>query len=516
MTDAKPDLTTTAGRIADLRSRLEEATAPLGTSVIDHIHATGGMTSRERVYALLDEGTFVETDALVRHRVTELKMDRNRPATDGVITGYGQIHGRRMCVYAHDDTIFDGSLGEVGAEKILKIYELAAKTGVPLVSIHAADATRVIENVAGLAMATRLLNAATQASGLVPQISIISGTVTGVTSIIASMADVIIQTEGSSMHLAEANVVSEVTGAEATSEILGGAETHARTTGITHLVGLTDIDSIALARDVFSYLPANNHAEAPRTTGPVIGKMEDNIHNTDRALDSIIPDDDNHAHDITEIISNVVDEGAFLELQPQYADNIITALARIEGRSIGIVATQPTSLAGCINRMGAAKAARFIRFCDAFNIPIVEFVDSPGFLPGTEQEHAGTLRTAAQLASAYAAATVGKMTVITRKAIGPAFAVMGSKELGADFSYAWPTAQISVADAFTASKALNEQISEQTWRDEYLTPYKAAESGLVDAVIEPSRTRGMLIEGLRLLDRKVVTSRPKKHTNLPL
>lgn len=513
MTDATPDLTTTSGRIADLRARLSEAQAPLGQDIVEEIHAAGSRTARERAVALFDEGTFVETDALARHRVTEGDMERNRPATDGVVTGYGTVDGRRVCVYSQDDSIFEGALGEVYGEKILKIYDLAAKTGVPVVGIHSSTGTRVIEGIAALNMYAKLFEAASLVSGLVPQISVITGRNVGLGSVAPAFADLVVQVEGSSLNLVDEDVVSSVGGTATTGPELGGAQVHSTTTGLAHLTAATDSDAIALVREVLSYLPVNNLSEAPRTGEQASTELRD----LDRELDNLIPDTDAQAYDVIDVLTRIVDDGVLRQVQENFAPNVVTGFARVEGRAVGIVANQPTELAGCLDAAAATKAARFIRLCDAFNLAIIEVVDSPGFLPAIEQEHAGVTRSAAQLAYAYSEATVGKITLITRKALGIAYVVMGSKSAGADLVYAWPTAQIAAADAITATTALHgDDAKAEDWAADNLTPYLAAESGLVDTVIEPSATRSHLVEGLRLLDRKVITRRPKKHGNIPL
>lgn len=516
MSDATPDLTTTSGRIADLRARLSEAQAPLGQEKVDDTHAAGAQTARERAVALVDEGTFVETDALARHRVTEGDMERNRPATDGVITGYGTVDGRRVCVYSQDDTIFDGALGEVNGEKILKIYELATKTGVPVVGIHSSTGTRVIEGITALNMYAKLFEAASLASGLVPQISVIAGRNVGLASIAPNFADLIVQVEGSTLNLVDESVVSSVGGTATTGAELGGADVHSATTGLAHFTAATDRDALALVREVLAFLPVNNLSEAPRTDATAETELRD----LDRELDNLIPDTDAQAYDVIDVLTRIVDDGVLRQVQENFAPNVVTGFARVEGRAVGIVANQPTELAGCLDAAAATKAARFIRLCDAFNLPILEVVDSPGFLPAIEQEHAGVSRAAAQLAYAFSEATVGKVTLITRKALGVAYVLMGSKSTGADLVYAWPTAQIAAADARTATTELHGDDTDDTkaakWADSNLTPYLAAESGLVDAVIEPSATRSHLVEGLRLLDRKVIVRRPKKHGNIPL
>ena len=516
MTATSPDLTTTAGKLADLRSRLAETEAPVGTDAVEAVHAAGNRTARERILRLLDEGSFVETDALARHRATDFGLDANRPVTDGVVTGYGTVAGRRVCVFSQDPTIFNGALGEVHGEKIIKIYDLATKTGVPVIGIHEGAGARVAEGVAALAMYSKIFAHATRASGLVPQIAVITGDSTGLHALTPVFADLLVMVEGNaSLHLAEPADIRTVTGVEATAADLGGAQIHSTTSGTAHATAESDVAALDLVRELLAYLPANNRAEAPRT-GQAAGELDE----TDLELDDLIPDADAATYDAREIITRVADQDSFLELQSGHAPNIVTGFARIEGRTVGVVANQPTELAGCLDTRAATKAARFIRTCDAFNIPLVEFVDTPGFLPGIEQEHGGVLRTGTQLAYAYAEATVGKITVITRKAIGPAYVIMGSKDMGADLVFAWPTAQIAVAEAAGALRAIHGAEADHATAADYtathLNPYLAAERGLVDAVIPPSHTRGQLVEGLRLLDRKVVATPAKKHGNIPL
>ncbi|GAB3697849.1 acyl-CoA carboxylase subunit beta [Corynebacterium nasicanis] len=512
MTSTSPDLTTTAGRLADLRARLAEAEAPVGTDAVEATHASGRATARERVLALLDDASFVETDALARHRSTQFGLDAERPLTDGVVTGYGTIDGRKVCVFSQDSSIFDGALGEVYGEKIIKVYDLAIKTGVPIIGIHEGAGARVAEGIVTLSMYSRILARSTTASGLIPQISVVTGDTAGMHGLAPVFADVVVMVEGAALHLAAAEIVEQVTGQAATPESLGSATVHATTSGTTHLSAPTDLQALTLVKEVVGYLPANNRAEAPRAEAEASLELSD----TDRELDSFIPDADSHAYDVRDVVRRVVDNGEFLELQAHYAANIVTAFARVEGRAVGVVANQPAELAGCLDAAAAEKAARFIRTCDSFNLPVVEFVDSPGFLPSAEEEHAGVLRRGAKLAYAYAEASVGKITVIVRKAIGPAYVLMGSKDLGADLVFAWPTAEIAVTEAPAAVAALAGSIDEQAYAEHHINPYLAAERSLVDAVIEPSTTRPQLIEGLRLLDRKVIQTPPKKHGNIPL
>lgn len=505
MTDSKPDLTTTAGKLADLRARQAEAQAPRGSEVVESVHQAGKSTARERVELLLDEGTFTETDALARHRVEEFGMDRKKFSTDGVVTGFGQVGGRRVCVFSQDPTIFDGALGEVYADKILKLYDLATKTGVPLIGIYDSAGPRFEEGIAAAAAYAKILRASTETSGLVPQIAVVAGDTSTLASLTVPIADIVVMTVDSSVHLTEPDVVTKVSGTEATAATLGGSAVHAQTTGLASLTAATDAEAIAQAREIIGYLPINNRALSP--LGEAIEQAEG------ATLDEFMPDDDSVPYDMREIIAKVTD-GDFLELKENFAENLVTGFAHISGRAVGVLGNQPTALAGCLNAAATDKAARFIRMCDAFNLPIVEFVDSPGFFPAAEEEHANVASRASALAYAYAEAQVGTITVIVRKAIGPAYVLMGSKNLGADFVYAWPTAQIALADAPTAAEKLG--VDADDYHDNNVNPYVAAESGLVDAVIEPAATRAQVVEGLRLLERKVLHPRPKKHGNIPL
>ncbi|EEI15945.1 acyl-CoA carboxylase subunit beta [Corynebacterium lipophiloflavum] len=504
MSSTKPDLTTTAGRLHDLRNRLEEAQAPVGRDAIEKVHAAGQSTARERVENLLDPGSFVETDALARHRVEAYKMDRTKPATDGVVTGYGLIDGRRVCVFSQDPTIFDGALGEVTAEKILKIYDLATKTGVPLVGIYDSAGPRMAEGIVAGAMQAKLLRAATAASGLIPQIAVVAGPTSSLASISVPLADLAIMVDRATLHLTDPEIVSKVSGTEATAQSIGGAAVHAATTGLVQLTTSTDEDAVQLARDVIGFLPTNNRAASPVGDNPQPGETD---------LDAFMPDDDSAAYDVLDIIAAITD-GDFLELGSAHADNIVTGFARVGGRAVGIVANQPSVLAGCLTSDASIKAARFIRTCDAFNLPLLLLVDSPGFVPSIEEEKSGVITRAASLAYAFAEAQVGTITVVTRKAIGPSYTLMGAKDLGADLVFAWPTAQIALADAPTAAAALATDAD--AYAAENLNPYVATERGLVDAVIEPSTTRARILEGLRLLERKVVYPPAKKHGNIPL
>lgn len=500
------DLKTTAGKIEDLNSKLSEARSD--------------SPARSRVQALLDADSFVETDALARHRSTDFGREHDRPYTDGVITGYGTINGRKVCVFSQDAAIFDGTLGEVYGDKIIKIYDLAIKTGVPIVGIYESAGARVQEGIVTLAMYSRILSRATKASGLIPQVAVVLGDNEGMAAFPPALADLLIFSNDGALHQATPAVVKQVFNEDVTASQLGGADVHAAN-GVAHLTAATEEDAVALTRDMLAYLPVNNRAEAPRTDADITGgSIADNVTDTDRVLDTLIPDEDSAVYDVLDVINNTVDADSFLEVQPGFATNVVTGFAHIEGRAVGIVANQPAALAGALDGAACAKAARFIRTCDAFNTPVIEFVDSPGFIPAPAEEQSGMLAQAAKLAYAQAEASVGKLTVITRKAIGPAYVFMGSKDLGADLVFAWPTAEIAVtatsqaATAIYGDDATEDNVAEL--EEKFMGPYAAAERGLADSVIEPSTTRGNLIEGLRLLERKTEVALPKKHGNIPL
>ncbi|KQB84161.1 acyl-CoA carboxylase subunit beta [Corynebacterium oculi] len=519
------DLSTTAGKLADLTARLAEAQAPVGDRAIAEAHEAGRLTARERIGALLDASSFVEVDALARHRVSEYGLDSTRPATDGVVAGYGTVAGRKVCVYAQDSSIFDGRLGEVYGEKILKIYRLATKTGVPVIAFLEGGGARAAEGTAALSFYARIVAAATQASGVIPHIAVLTGEVTGPHALLAGAADLTLMVEGQALL--------RLSPAEAGEEPLG-ARDHAERSGTAHLVAQSDAHAAEILRDLLGYLPSNNRAEAPRPVeSRITGSIAENISAADTQLNALIPDDPQAPYDMREAITRVVDGQRFLETQPAYAPNILTGFARIEGRAVGIVANQPAQGAGRVDSRAADKAARFIRTCDAFNIPVVSFVDAPGFVSGTDEELGGVVRSVSKLAYAYAEASVGTLTVITRHAIGAASVVMGAKDLGADLVFAWPTAQIAAMHAETAvpeihaaelAKAQRKGKDVDALRDKFsaeyderhLSPYQAAERGMVDAVIPPEHTRGQLVEGLRLLDRKVTYPPAKKHGNIAL
>ena len=531
-----PDIHTTAGKLADLHRRQREALFPSGEAAVEKVHAKGKLTARERIEALLDEGSFVELDALARHRSTNFGLGDNRPAGDGVVTGYGTVDGRDVCVFSQDATVFGGSLGEIYGEKIVKVMDLALRTGRPLVGINEGAGARIQEGVVSLGLYGEIFHRNVQASGVIPQISLIMGPAAGGHVYSPALTDFVVMVDQTSqMFVTGPDVIKTVTGEDVTMEDLGGAHTHMAKSGVAHYVASGEQDALDYVKDLLSYLPSNNQAAAPRLepSDPIVGSIEDSLTAEDLELDTIIPDSANQPYDMHEVIRRLLDDDEFLEVQAGRAMNVIVGFGRIDGRSVGIVANQPTQFAGCLDIDASEKAARFVRTCDAFNVPIVTLVDVPGFLPGTDQEYNGIIRRGAKLLYAYGEATVGKITVITRKAYGGAYDVMGSKHMGADVNLAWPTAQIAVMGAsgavgFVYRKQLKDAAAagqdvdalrlelQSEYEDTLVNPYVAAERGYVDAVIPPSHTRGQIVAALRLLERKMVTLPPKKHGNIPL
>ncbi|RVW04550.1 acyl-CoA carboxylase subunit beta [Rhodococcus spongiicola] len=531
-----PDIHTTAGKLADLRNRQAQAVQPMGEAAVEKVHAKGKMTARERIYALLDEGSFVEVDALAKHRSSNFGLADNRPLGDGVVTGYGTIDGRDVCVFSQDATVFGGSLGEIYGEKIVKVMDLALKTGRPLIGINEGAGARIQEGVVSLGLYGEIFHRNVQASGVIPQISLVMGPAAGGHVYSPALTDFIVMVdEASQMFVTGPDVIKTVTGEDVTMEDLGGARTHMTKSGVAHYVASDEQDALDYVKDLLSYLPSNNQAAAPRMlpSDPIDGSIEDSLTDEDRELDTLIPDSANQPYDMHEVIRRILDDDEFLEVQAGRAGNVVVGFGRVDGRSVGIVANQPTQFAGCLDIDASEKAARFVRTCDAFNVPIITLVDVPGFLPGTDQEYNGIIRRGAKLLYAYGEATVGKITVITRKAYGGAYDVMGSKHMGADVNLAWPTAQIAVMGAsgavgFVYRKQLLEAAQngedvdalrlklQQEYEDTLVNPYIAAERGYIDAVIPPSHTRGQIVSALRLLERKMVSLPPKKHGNIPL
>ncbi|MEU8567698.1 acyl-CoA carboxylase subunit beta [Streptomyces pathocidini] len=520
---------TTAGKIADLRRRTEEATHAGSHRAVEKQHAKGKLTARERVELLLDEGSFTELDEFARHRSTNFGLDRNRPYSDGVVTGYGTVDGRPVAVFSQDFTVFGGALGEVFGEKIVKVMDFALKTGCPVIGINDSGGARIQEGVVSLGMYGEIFRRNTHASGVVPQISLVVGPCAGGAVYSPAITDFTVMVDQTShMFITGPDVIKTVTGEDVGFEELGGARTHNSTSGVAHHMASDEKDAIDYVKSLLSYLPSNNLSEPPAF--PEVADLE--VSEEDRELDAAIPDSANQPYDMHRIVERILDDGEFLETQPLFAPNIVTGFGRVEGHPVGVVANQPMQFAGCLDINASEKAARFVRTCDAFNVPVLTFVDVPGFLPGTDQEYNGIIRRGAKLIYAYAEATVPLITVITRKAFGGAYDVMGSKHLGADLNLAWPTAQIAVMGAQGAVNILHrrtiaaaetpEQAEEvrarliAEYEDALLNPYVAAERGYVDAVVLPSETRRHIVRGLRSLRNKRESLPPKKHGNIPL
>ena len=520
------DLHTTAGKIADLERRLGEAVHAGSAEAIQKQHARGKRTARERIALLLDEGSFTEIDEFARHRSTAFGMEKRRPYGDGVITGFGTIEGRPVCVFSQDFTVFGGSLGQVFGEKIVKVMDFALKTGCPLIGINDSGGARIQEGVVSLGLYGEIFRRNTHASGVIPQISLIMGPCAGGAVYSPAITDFTIMVDQTSqMFITGPDVIKTVTGEDVTMEDLGGGRTHNTTSGNAHYLGADEEDAIGYVRELLGFLPQNNLEEPPII--PVEVELE--VTDEDRELDALVPDSPNQPYNMHDVITHVLDDEDFLETQPLFAQNIITGFGRVEGRPVGVVANQPSVLAGCLDINASEKAARFVRTCDAFNIPVISFVDVPGFLPGTDQEWNGIIRRGAKLLFAYAEATVPLVTVITRKAYGGAYDVMGSKHLGADINLAWPTAQIAVMGSQGAVNILyRRELAEAedpdtrraelmtAYDDELANPYLAAERGYVDAVIAPHETRAEMVRSLRLLRTKREQLPPKKHGNIPL
>ena len=520
------DIHSTAGKLADLYRRNDEAVHAGSARAVEKQHAKGKMTARERIVALLDDGSFTELDEFARHRSSNFGLAANRPYGDGVITGFGTVDGRPVCVFSQDVTIFGGSLGEVYGEKIVKILDLALKTGCPVVGINEGGGARIQEGVVSLGLYGEIFQRNVRASGVIPQISLIMGSAAGGHVYSPALTDFTVMVDQTShMFITGPDVIKTVTGEDVSFEDLGGARTHNTKSGNAHYLGADEADAIEYVKALLGYLPSNN-LEDP----PVFGdETELEINDVDRELDDFVPDSANVPYDMHEVLAHVLDDGEFLEVQALFAPNILVGFGRVEGRSVGVVANQPLHLAGCLDIDASEKAARFVRTCDAFNVPVLTFVDVPGFLPGTDQEWNGIIRRGAKLIYAYAEATVPKVTVITRKAYGGAYDVMGSKHLGADVNVAWPTAQIAVMGAQGAVNILYrkdlagaddadarrvELVAD--YEDTLANPYIAAERGYVDSVIPPSYTRLYVTRSLRALRNKRDAMPPRKHGNIPL
>lgn len=506
-----------------LKDKLAQAQLGGGQERIEKQHAKGKLTARERVHFLLDEGSFEEMGALVTHRTKDFGMDKQVFYGDGVVTGYGTINGRQVCIFAQDFTVFGGALSETHAEKICKIMDMAMKIGVPLIGLNDSGGARIQEGVRSLGGYADIFHRNVMASGVIPQISAIMGPCAGGAVYSPAMTDFTLMVENSSyMFVTGPNVVKTVTNEEVTAEELGGALTHATKSGVTHLTAANDIQCIDQIKQLLGYMPQNCEDE-PNT---IPYKVRDEIRDV---LENIIPENANQPYDMRHVINGIIDQGTFFEIHKDFAGNIVVGFARLAGRSIGIVANQPMSLAGVLDVNSSKKAARFTRFCDCFNIPLLVLVDVPGFLPGTDQEWNGIITNGAKLLYALSEATVPKVTVITRKAYGGAYDVMNSKHIGADLNYAWPGAEIAVMGAKGASEIIfRKEIrsaddpvlklteKETEYAELFANPYSAAERGFIDEVILPKNTRRKLIKAYAMLQHKVVTLPKKKHGNIPL
>lgn len=534
--DPVPDAATggvtprTADKLADLTHRVEAAVDAAEENAAARQHPRGKKTARERIAALLDEGSFVELDAFVRHRSTAFGLGSKRIPGDGVVVGYGTVEGRQVCVYSQDFTVFGGSLGEAHGQKISKVMDFALRTGVPLVGILDGGGARIQEGVAALTQFAEIFRRNVAASGVIPQVSLILGPSAGGAVYSPALTDFVVMADGTShMFITGPDVIRAVTGEDVGFEELGGGTTHNARSGVAHYLGADEDDAIDWVRTLLGYLPSNNLADPP------VWEEEAPLEVTDEdlELDTLVPDSDAQPYDMRTVVEHVLDHGDLLEVQAMYAPNVLVGFGHVEGHPVGVVANQPLHMAGTLDINAAEKAARFVRTCDAFNIPVLTFVDVPGFLPGTDQEWNGIIRRGAKLIYAYAEATVPLVTVITRKAYGGAYIVMGSKQLGADVNLAWPTAQVAVmgaggavnilhrgtlkavADAGGDVEAERRRLTGE-YEDALINPYDAAERGYVDAVVAPSQTRLQVVRALRALRTKRATLPSRKHGNIPL
>ncbi|PYF70847.1 acyl-CoA carboxylase subunit beta [Pedobacter nutrimenti] len=510
-------------KIELLQDKIKQAHLGGGAARIAGQHKKGKLTARERIHFLMDEGSFEEIGMLVTHRSTDFGMEKEKYPGDGVVTGYGNINGRLVYVFSQDFTVFGGSLSETHAEKICKIMDMAMKNGAPVIGLNDSGGARIQEGVVSLGGYADIFYKNVQASGVVPQLSAIMGPCAGGAVYSPAITDFILMVENTSyMFVTGPNVVKTVTHEEVTSEELGGASTHATKSGVTHFACPNELDAINHIKKLLSYMPQNCEelpASIPYTPGNEVREK----------LNDLLPQNSNQPYDIRDVITETADEDSFLEVHKDYAENIVVGFARLGGRSIGIIANQPAYLAGVLDNHASVKAARFVRFCDCFNIPILVFEDVPGFLPGTDQEWNGIISNGAKLLYAFSEATVPRITVITRKAYGGAYDVMNSKHIGADLNYAWPSAEIAVMGAKGAAEIIfKKEITtaenpeekwlekEKLYSDIFANPYRAAERGFVDEVILPDQTRIKLIKAFKMLENKAVKNPRKKHGNIPL
>ena len=514
----------TEARIEQLRQLRDEALHAGSERAVARQHEQGKLTARERIDLLLDKGSFQEVDIMVRHQARGFGIEDKRPAGDAVVTGWGTVDGRTVMVFAEDFTVFGGSLGRAVADKICKLMDMAMDVGAPLIGLKDSGGARIQEGVAALDGYGRIFERNVRASGVIPQISVIMGPCAGGAVYSPAMTDFVYQVEETShLFITGPDVIKAVTGEEVSFEELGGASTHASKSGVTHFIASDGTDAMEQVRYLLSFLPQNNMEHAPYFA------PADSRDRVEDVLDRMIPDSANQPYDMVELIETVVDDGEFYEVHEHFAQNLVVGFARLDGHAVGIVANQPAALAGTLDISASEKGARFVRFCDAFNIPLVTFVDVPGFLPGVAQEHGGIIRHGAKLLYAYCEATVPRVSVITRKAYGGAYLVMNARGIGADLVYAWPSAEIAVMGAQGAVNVIfRREIAEaddptdrrsqliHDYEDQFNNPYRAAELGLVDEVIEPRETRLKLIRALEMLRTKRDVPPPRKHGNIPL
>lgn len=506
-----------------LNQKKAEAKLGGGEKRIEAQHKKGKLTARERLHFLFDEGTFEEIGMLVTHRSTNFGLDKQKILGDGVVTGYGYVNGRLIYAFAQDFTVLGGSLAEAHAQKICRIMDLAMENGAPVIGLNDSGGARIQEGVVSLGGYADIFYRNTKASGVIPQISLIMGPCAGGAVYSPALTDFIMMVENTSyMFVTGPNVVKTVTHEEVTSEELGGASTHSTKSGVAHFTAANEVEAINKLKELLAFMPQNCEEDAPSVDYTKSDERRESLNN-------VIPENPNTPYDIKDVIGDVVDKESFMEVHKDYAENIVVGFARLGGKSIGIVANQPAYLAGVLNIEASTKAARFVRFCDCFNIPLLVFEDVPGFLPGTDQEWNGIINHGAKLLYAFSEATVPRITVITRKAYGGAYDVMNSKHIGADMNYAWPSAEIAVMGAKGASEIIFKreivaaEDSEAKWKEKeaeyaelFANPYNAAARGYVDDVIEPAETRNTLIKAFKMLENKVVTLPKKKHGNIPL
>ena len=506
--------------LQELETRRQAARMGGGEKRIAAQHSKGKLTARERVELLLDDGSFEEFDMFVAHRCTDFGMEKDRPAGDGVVTGWGTINGRLVYVFSQDFTVMGGSVSETHGKKICKIMDMAVQNGAPIIGINDSGGARIQEGVASLAAYGEVFQRNITASGVVPQISLIMGPTAGGAVYSPAMTDFIFMVKDSSyMFVTGPDVVKTVTNEQVTAEELGGASTHTKKSSVADAAFENDVEAIAEVRRLVDFLPLHNRDKAP------VRPFFDDVNRAEESLDTLVPDNPNMPYDMKELITKLADEGDFYEIQEEFAKNILTGFIRLEGSTVGVVANQPMVLAGCLDIDASRKAARFVRFCDAFDIPILSLVDVPGFLPGTSQEYSGVIKHGAKLLYAYGEATVPKVTVITRKAYGGAYVVMSSKHLNGDFNYAWPTAEIAVMGAKGATEIIHradlndpEKLAQHTqdYEDRFANPFVAAEKGVIDEVIMPQSTRKRICRAFASLRTKQVHTPWKKHDNIPL